>query len=485
MRFALEELGPIFIKFGQLLSTRPDVVPDDIANELNELQDNVTPFASDVFIKLVEDALGKPVDSLFRDLETSPLASASIAQVHAAVLNNGDEVVVKVVRPKIKNVIDLDVELMKFIAKLLEWGLRDGKRLRPVEIVEEYQLTINDELDLMKESANATELRRHFLNTNLLYVPKVYWDYCRRNVMVMERIYGVQVTDIEKLNEAKVDLKLLAERGVEIFFTQVFDNNFFHADMHPGNVYVDTNNPKNPNYIALDMAIMGSLSKEDQYYLARNLLAMFRRDYRLVAELHVSSGWVPKDTSIGAFESAIRSVCEPVFEKPLEEISFGEALVTLFQTARRFNMPVQPQLVLLQKTLINIEGLGRKLYPQLDLWATAHPFLEKWIKRRYSPKTLYKEFKRQAPEWLEKLPELPNLALQASENLQTIAAAAEALENNRESKNKKNNNFQTRLIKKLLAVLALSAAFYNITDFFNNPINTLIYAAIILLIMLL
>src|SRR5690606_36431653 len=329
---------------------------------------------------LVERNLGKPVEALFARFDSVPLASASIAQVHAAQLPDGTEVVVKAVRPGIEKVIEQDVALMAWFARLIERYSPDGERLRPVQIVYDYRQTIFDELDLMREAANAAQLRRNFEDSPLLYVPRVYWDFCRRQVLVMERIYGAQVTDLATLRRHGVNIKLLAERGVEIFFTQVFEHNFFHADMHPGNVYVSLEDPENPSYIALDMAIIGSLSREDQFYLARNLLAMFRRDYRQVAELHVLSGWIPKDTAVGAFEAAIRTVCEPIFAKPIKDISFGDALITLFQTASRFDMPVQPQLVLLQKTLVNIEGLGRQLYPELDLWETAHPFLERWLK---------------------------------------------------------------------------------------------------------
>jgi ubiquinone biosynthesis protein len=428
LRLALEALGPIFIKFGQLLSTRPDVVPQDLVVELSRLQDRVTPFASADFMVLVEAALGQPLSQLFAEVETAPLASASIAQVHAAVLKTGEAVVIKAVRPGIEHTIRKDITLMRWLAARLEQGMPQGRRLKPVAIVEEYKNTIFDELDLMKETANASQLRRNFDQSPLLYVPKVYWPYCRRNLLVMERIYGHQVTDIAAFTEKGVDRRVLAEKGVEIFFTQVFDHNFFHADMHPGNVYVDCTQPDNPHYIALDLAIMGSLNQEDQYYLARNLLAMFRRNYRQVAELHVLSGWVPRHTNIAAFESAIRAVCEPIFEKPLKEISFGEALITLFQTAERFEMPVQPQLVLLQKTLLNVEGLGRQLYPDLDLWATAHPFLERWLKARFAPKRLWKELKHQAPEWLEALPGVPHLLLETTRHLNRAAEKAAAPE---------------------------------------------------------
>ncbi|MEY4591080.1 MAG: 2-polyprenylphenol 6-hydroxylase [Pseudomonadota bacterium] len=427
LRLACEDLGPIFIKLGQLLSTRPDLIPADICQSLNQLQDRVAPFPSDQFVALVEQSLGQPINALFSEFSHEPLASASIAQVHTARLNSGEQVVIKAVRPGIETTIHSDLGLMLWLARGFAKLNADGKRLKPVEVIEEYRNTILDELDLMREAANAAQLKRNFTPANELYVPSIYFDYCRTNVLVMERIWGLQVTDIKGIQAAGIDLKTLAERGVKIFFTQVFDHNFFHADMHPGNVYVSTEHPQSPQYIALDMAIMGSLTREDQYYLARNLLAMFRRDYRQVAELHVVSNWVPKNTSIAAFESAIRAVCEPIFAKPLKDISFGQALISLFQTARRFNMEIQPQLVLLQKTLLNIEGLGRQLYPDLDLWATAHPFLERWVKHRYHPKTLLKELKRQAPDWLEQLPTLPQLSIEALHSAKTLASIAPSI----------------------------------------------------------
>ncbi|MDN3637312.1 ubiquinone biosynthesis regulatory protein kinase UbiB [Simiduia curdlanivorans] len=420
LRLSLERLGPIFIKFGQLLSTRPDLVPAELVLELRKLQDKVPAFDQTQLVSIVEQALGQPIADCFGDFSAQPLASASIAQVHTAKLHTGEDVIVKVVRPNLLATIKRDIALLKVIAKLLEAISQDGRRLRPVEIVDDYQITITDELNLLREAANCTQLRRNFLGSKLLYVPDVYWDYCRENVLVQERIYGIGVSDLAELEKQNTNMKMLAERGVEIFFTQVFSHNFFHADMHPGNIFVSRKTPDTPSYIAVDTAIMGSLTTEDQYYLARNLVAMFRRDYRQVAQLHVDSGWVPATTSVAAFESAIRTVCEPIFEKPLAEISFGQVLLQLFRTARRFNMEVQPQLVLLQKTLLNIEGLGRQLYPQLDLWSTAHPFLEAWLKQRYHPKTLLQEIKRFGPEWLEKLPHMPQKiydALGNSENL--------------------------------------------------------------------
>lgn len=457
LRRACEDLGPIFVKFGQLLSTRPDLVPDDIVRELNHLQDNVAPFPNEEFQRIVETSLGAKVDDIFASYEVSPLASASVAQVHTAVLKDGRDVVIKVVRPGIENIIAQDMQLLLLIARWVEKNTLDGKRLHPVEIVQDYRTTIFDELDLQREAANGSQLRRNFLNSPLLYVPEVYWDYTRSNVLVMERIYGIPVTDVAALSAQQTDMKKLAERGVEIFFTQVFEHNFFHADMHPGNIFVATKNPQLPQYIAVDMAIVGSLTREDQYYLARNLLAMFRRDYRQVAELHVQSGWVPSSVRVEELEAAIRTVCEPIFEKPLKEISFANVLLSLFRTARRFDMEVQPQLVLLQKTLLNIEGLGRQLYPDLDLWVTAHPFLERWLKKRFHPKTLWGELKRYAPEWMEKFPQVPDLVFNSLQQLPQISERMEQLSSDIARHNASERRDGQR---KLLALLAFGAAGY-------------------------
>lgn len=419
LRLALESLGPIFVKFGQILSTRRDLLDDDIADELAKLQDRVPAFSGEVAQGIIERDLKAPVSELFASFSVEPLASASIAQVHTATLHSGEEVVVKVIRPSIEKTIKKDIKLLYTLANLVAKISEDGRRLRPIEIVTDYEYTIMDELDLAKEAANTGLLQRNFTNSDLLYVPQVYWDYCHRNVMVMERISGIPVADIPALNKANTNMKCLAERGVEIFFTQVFSHSFFHADMHPGNIFVDVSNPDKPKYIALDCAIMGSLDDEDKNYLARNLLAFFQRDYRLVAELHVESGWVPKGTPVHAFESAIRSVCEPMFAKPLKDISFGQVLIGLFQTARRFNMEVQPQLVLLEKTLLNIEGLGRQLYPDLDLWVTAKPFLEKWMREQMGPKRVMEEVRKQAPQWAGQLPQIPNLIFSALSQVST------------------------------------------------------------------
>ncbi|MBT4591285.1 MAG: ubiquinone biosynthesis regulatory protein kinase UbiB [Porticoccaceae bacterium] len=419
LRQALEELGPIFVKFGQLLSTRPDLVPEDISEELSILQDNVPPFSSTLFKKNIEIALGGQVEDLFDSFEKDPLASASVAQVHGAVLKDGQRVVIKAVRPGIEKTIRKDLALLYTLARLVLKYSVDGPRLHPLEVVKDYESVIIGELNLQSEGANASLLRHNFTNSPLLHVPEIHWPYSNKDVLVMERIQGIPVTDIAQLQASGIDFKLLAERGVEIFFTQVFEHNFFHADMHPGNIFVDVADPTSPSYIAVDCAIMGSLSSEDQFYMARNLLAMFQRDYRLVAELHIRSGWVPKNTPINEFTGAIRSVCEPIFQRPLSEISLGHMLIDLFATARRFDMEVQPSLVLLQKTLLNIEGLGRQLYPELDLWQTAQPYLEKWLKDRYSPKSIFKQLQRYVPDWLEHLPEIPPMIFQALKAAQT------------------------------------------------------------------
>ncbi|UTW09570.1 ubiquinone biosynthesis regulatory protein kinase UbiB [Pseudomonas benzenivorans] len=413
VRLALEELGPIFIKFGQLLSTRRDLLPPDVADELAKLQDQVPPFDPAHSVALIEAQLGAKVGELFARFDAKPLASASVAQVHAAQLKSGEEVVVKVIRPGLKPVIRQDLAWLFVLAKLAEKASPDARRLRPVEVVSDYEKTIYDELDLLREAANASQLKRNFEGSPLLYVPQVYWDLCRPKVLVMERIYGVPVTDLASLADQRTDMKLLAERGVEIFFTQVFRDSFFHADMHPGNIFVSTRQPWNPQYIAIDCGIIGSLTPEDQDYLARNLLAFFKRDYRRVAQLHIDSGWVPATTRVNDFEAAIRTVCEPIFERPLKDISFGQLLLRLFQTARRFNMEVQPQLVLLQKTLLNIEGLGRQLYPDLDLWSTAQPFLERWMRERISPRHLLRNLQQQ----VEQVPHLSQMARDTLERL--------------------------------------------------------------------
>jgi len=408
LRRTLEDLGPIFVKLGQVLSTRSDLLPDDIALELVRLQDRVAPFPGAEARAVVEQVLGASIKSLFQSFDETPLASASVAQVHVARLFDGREVVVKVLRPGIRPVIRRDLALLYTLADLAQRYWADAQRLHPREVVAELEKTLWNELDLMREAANGSTLRRNFENSKMLYVPAVEWDYTRTEVLVLERIYGTPVNDIPALVQQGVNLKLLAERGVEVFFTQVFQHNFFHADMHPGNIFVTPD----AGYIAVDFGIMGSLSTQDQRYLAENLLAFFRRDYRRVAEVHIVSGWVDPTTRIDEFEAAIRSVCEPIFQRPFGEISFGYLLLRLFQVAQRFNMEVQPQLVLLQKTLLNIEGMGRRLYPQLDLWTTAKPFLEKWMAERVGPKAFLRAIMENAPQWGEKLPELPLLIVE-------------------------------------------------------------------------
>ncbi len=420
LRLALETLGPIFIKFGQILSTRRDLLPDDMADSLKQLQDNVQAFSGEQAKKLIEKGLSKQVEQVFARFSVEPLATASIAQVHAAQLHNGKDVIVKVIRPGIEKIINKDIKLMMLFATWLERFWVDGKRLHPIQLVEDYEKTIYDELDLQREAANASQIRRNFLDSELIYIPEIFWDYTNQHVLVMERIYGIPVADVEALKAANVNLKALAERGVEIFFTQVFRDSFFHADMHPGNIFVSAEKPHQPQYIAIDFGIVGTLSHDDQSYLARNLLAFFKRDYKMVAELHISSGWIPENTRVEEFESAIRTVCEPIFERPLKDISFGQFLLRLFQTARRFNMEVQPQLVLLQKTLLNIEGLGRQLYPDLDLWNTAAPYLENWMKQRVAPPGIWKNIKQHLPEWLEQSPEVPQLLFDAMNQIKHL-----------------------------------------------------------------
>ncbi|GAA0823820.1 ubiquinone biosynthesis regulatory protein kinase UbiB [Colwellia asteriadis] len=416
-RLAIESLGPVFIKFGQMLSTRRDLLPPELADELALLQDQVKPFSGEQAKQLIIDSLGKDAfEQHIHDFELLPLASASIAQVHTATLTEEgvqEKIVIKVLRPNIDKTILADIKVMTLFAGIVARWLPDGKRLRPKEVVNEYRKTILDELDLNREAANAIQLKRNFTQGSefdkALYVPKIYSEYSSKNVLVMERIYGIGVGEVDKLNALGVNMKLLAERGVETFFTQVFRDSFFHADMHPGNVFVDATTPEDPTWIAIDCGIVGTLNREDKRYLAENFVAFFNRDYRKVAQLHVDSGWVPHNTSVDEFEFAIRTVCEPIFNKPLSEISFGQVLVNLFNTARRFNMEVQPQLVLLQKTLLYIEGLGRQLYPQLDLWQTAKPFLENWVKEQMGVKAVFAKVKENLPFWNEKLPEIPDL----------------------------------------------------------------------------
>ena len=410
IRLALIELGPIFVKFGQALSTRRDMLPLDIADELAKLQDQVPPFSGKVARQIAEKAYGMPMEEVFADFEEEPLAAASIAQVHCATLKDGQKVIIKLLRPGMREEISRDIALLYDLARLARRYWPEARRFRPVEVVAEYEKTILDELDLMREAGNAAQLKRNFADSDLLYVPEVHWDLCKPQVMVMERIHGVPISDIDTLLERGTDMQVLAENGVEIFFTQVFRHNFFHADMHPGNIFVDVTEPTAPLYVAVDFGIVGTLAPADQHYLAENFLAFFKRDYHRVAKLHIDSGWVPPGTRVDEFETAIRTVSEPIFNKPLKDISFGQFLVRLFDTARRFDMEVQPQLVLLQKTLLNIEGLGRQLYPDLDLWQTAYPILEEWMKERVSGRAALKRIRDQLPELGESLQEFPQLA---------------------------------------------------------------------------
>ncbi len=409
IRGALEDLGPIFVKFGQTLSTRRDLLPDDIAEELVKLQDRVPPFPGSEARLTIERALGRPVAELFREFDETPLASASVAQVHTAELHSGEAVVVKVLRPGIESRIRTDLGLLFEMARLADQFWPGAKRLRPVEVVAEFEKTIIDELDLVREASNAAEIRRRFEDSSMLYIPRVYFDYTRPEVMVMERVSGIPIGDVARLRREGVDLKLLAERGVEIFFTQVLRDSLFHADMHPGNIFATPD----ARYIAVDFGIVGSISHEDKHYIAENFRAFFNRDYRRVAEMHIESGWIPKETRVVEFEAAIRAVCEPIFNKPLKDISYGHLLLRLFQVARRFDMEVQPQLVLLQKTLLNIEGLGRDLYPDLDLWQTAKPFLERWFKQELGPAANLNKLRSELPLWASHWPEMPMLVHRA------------------------------------------------------------------------
>ena len=430
LREAMENLGPIFIKFGQILSTRRDLLSPDYAEELAKLQDQVPPFSSATAIATIEESLGGPIDALFAQFEPTPFASASLAQVHAATMANGDEVAVKVIRPDIDRVIRKDLVLIHTMAGLLERLSRDARRLKLKAVVQDYERTIFDELNLLKEAANTATLRRNFAGSELLYAPKVYWERCAESILVLERVRATPISDMAALERAGTDMKKLAERGVETFFTQVFKHNFFHADMHPGNIFIDIRDPANPSYIAIDCAIIGTLSEGDQTYLARNILAFFNRDYGRIARLHIESGWIPEGTNAKEFEDVIRQLCEPLFQRPLKDISFGHFLIALFQTARRFDMEVQPQLVLLQKTLLNIEGLGRQLYPDLDLWNTAKPFIETWMRERFGPKALLRSLIEHAPAIAQELPillpQLPEIVTTAVSRLGDLDRQANA-----------------------------------------------------------
>ena len=464
-RLALESLGPIFIKFGQLLSTRGDLFSENMATELAKLQDQVCPFSSTEATKIIEASLGANFHIAFTDFDPVPLASASLAQVHTAKLiheSSIKEVVIKVRRPNIETTIKEDIQLMYFLAKLLERFWSEANRLHPVDIVRDYERTILEELDLRREAEKTVRLRENWLESGKLYVPEVFEQYCGEKVIVMERIHGVTANDISTLTEHRVDLRELAHLGVEIFFTQVFEDNFFHADMHPGNVFIDISNPSHPKYIALDCAIIGSLTEEDIDYLARNLVAFFRRDYEEVAKLHVRSGWVPPDTNISEFADVIRRVVDPFFQKPIKEISFGTVLLELFRTARQFKMEVQPQLILLQKTLINIEGMGRQIYPDLDLWETAAPFMERWMAKRLGLRSVIRQLAHNSPRWLEQLPEVPDLVLNTFREMQYLTESSRQqermlieIQDSLTAQNKKNRSQRLGGLAMLGAILSM------------------------------
>ena len=448
LRRALETLGPIFVKFGQVLSTRRDLLPADIADELARLQDRVPPFASSLAIAEIERSLGNPIETAFPTFEREPVASASIAQVHLGTLPDGREVAVKVLRPGVEDAVAKDVALLETGARMVEWLWPDGRRLKPREVVAEFSRHLEDELDLMREAANASQLRRNFADSPLLQVPEIYWDWCSRRVMVMERMHGTPVSQTDTLRARGIDIPRLARAGVEIFFTQVFRDGFFHADMHPGNIFVADDG----RYVALDFGIMGTLTETDKNYLAQNFIAFFNRDYRRVAQAHLDAGWVPEDTRVDEFEAAIRAVCEPIFDRPLKEIYFGKLLLRLFQTSRRFNVEVQPQLVMLQKTLLNIEGLGRELDPELDLWKTAKPFLERWMSEQVGWRGVIKALKQEAPYWAATLPQLPRLLHRAlaEDRLGQLQGAVARLA----AQNARRNRLLAALVAALVALLA-------------------------------
>ena len=428
IRRALEELGPIFVKFGQVVSTRRDLLPEEIAYELAKLQDQVTPFSKSQALEILNTAYDKSIDQIFKKIDDEPLAAASIAQVHSAKLSDGKDVIIKILRPNIQVQIEKDISALYIIARSLENFWSESEQVKPTEIVKEYEKTIINELNLKREAANAARLKKNFSKSEMLYVPEIYWDYCRTNILVQERIYGTPIRDIDTLKKQKTNIKALAENGVEIFFTQVFRHNFFHADMHPGNIFVQIEDPDSPKYAAVDFGIIGTLTKDDQYYLAENFLAFFEGDYNKIAQLHIDSGWVPSETRVDEFEIAIRTVCEPIFNKPLSDISFANVLISLFNTARQFNMEVQPQLILLQKTLFNIEGLGRQLYPELDLWKTAYPVLKEWMNEQIGFKSVASDFKKNLPLFRQTARDFPKIIKRFSsqaeienENRQNIA----------------------------------------------------------------
>lgn len=482
LRRFLEDAGPIYIKLGQALSTRSDLLPADVIKQLSQLQDNVPPFPGEQAQALIEKTYHQPIDQLFDDFDAEPLASASIAQVHTAKLKSGESVVIKVLRPKIEKTIKADLAVMYTIARLAEKYHTDAKRLRLTEVIREYERTINDELDLLNEAANAAQIKRNFADSEIIQVPEIYWDYVRRDVMVMERMYGIPVSNIDEMRAAGVDMELLAKRGVEIFFKQVFRDSFFHADMHPGNIFVDIKNPADPTYVALDFGIVGSLSPEDQSYLAENLLAFFNQDYRRVAELHVESGWVASSTRINEFESTIRAVCEPVFNKPISEISFGHFLLTLFNTARRYDMVVQPQLVLLQKTLLHVEGLGRLVYPELDLWDTGKPILEQWMHDRIGVSGIFKKSKKSLPKLLNELPELPLRAIRIIEQIErgelTTQVSQQSIDNLLAAHDQQQQRSQRRQRRHLGLLVILLSLGFGLLELYGISLSTTTLCAI-------
>ena len=455
LREALETLGPIFVKFGQVLSTRRDLLPIDIADELAKLQDQVPPFSGELAVAEIERSLGSTIDGIFSTFENQPIASASIAQVHLGTLKDGHEVAVKVLRPGIEKAIAADVALLETGAALAERLSSEARRLKPREVVAEFERHLDEELDLVREAANASQLRRNFLDSKLLVVPQVHWDLCTQRVMVMERMRGIPVSQKKKLEEQGIDIPSLARAGVEIFFTQVFRDGFFHADMHPGNILVSTEGETRGRYVALDFGIMGTLTEADKSYLAQNFLAFFNRDYRRVAQAHLEAGWVPAGTRVEEFESAIRAVCEPIFARPLKEIYFGKLLLRLFQTSRRFNVEVQPQLVMLQKTLLNIEGLGRELDPDLDLWRTAKPYLERWMSEQLGWRGLLRTLKREAPYWAATLPQIPRLVHRALGEERT-GGLREALERLAEESRRRNDLLSAALVVALAALILVA-----------------------------
>jgi ubiquinone biosynthesis protein len=455
IRLALEELGPIFVKFGQAVSTRRDLLPREVADELAKLQDQVPPFPAKEAVAILDEAYGQSVDEVFARFDFEPFAAASIAQVHTAALDDGTEVIVKLLRPGVREQIERDLDVMFAVARLADRYWENSKQLRPLELVGEYEKTVIDELDLLREGGNAAQLKRNFEGSDMLYVPEVYWDYCRPEVLVQERVYGIPISDMDALRAAGTNIQTLAENGVEIFFTQVFRHNFFHADMHPGNIFVTVDDPEHPKYAAVDFGIVGTLSAVDQQYLAGNFLAFFDRDYYKIAKLHFDSGWVPPDTRIDELETAVRTVCEPIFNKPLAEISFAQVLIRLFRVAQRFNVEIQPQLILLHKTLLNIEGLGRELYPELDLWKTAHPVLRQWMDEQVGPRAVLDDIRENLPQLREALRELPvvikHLADQAAEgNLHAKTQVPELKELREQIKRQQRQHF-------LLATGATSA----------------------------